>query len=92
MASFNGSGELVDDGQELIGEMSVEARLQTLYGRQLMRPDYGLDLSPLVDRPITTEELLDIGRAIRSSLSEFDVEVKVDQRRNGLIIGVNVDL
>ena len=60
-----------------IQTLGIRARLNTLLGRQLMRPNYGISLTELVDRPLSSEEVANITRVIRASLSGFAVQVIV---------------
>ena len=69
-------------------QVGITARLNTKRGYQLMRPNYGLDLRPLIDRPITGEGLADLNAAIARSLVGFPVRVSVRVRSGQTVIAV----
>ena len=68
-------------GLPAIEWFAITARLRTERGRQLLRPDYGLDTAAVVDRTPAT-----VQREIRAALSDLedvdiaaiDVDVDVD--------------
>ena len=76
------TGAFVDDGGEYVERLGIQTRLGTLYGSQLMRPDYGLDVSPLVDRPSIPVSVA-ISRAVSIALRGFDVNIVVDRAPDG---------
>lgn len=61
--AFDRPGEL-----PYLVQLAVKRRLNTDYGRQLMRPNYGLRVDNLVGRPIT--EVQEIGAYVRESLAD----------------------
>ena len=79
------SGAFVDDGGEYIEQLSIQTRLGTLYGRQLMRPDYGLDVSPLVDRPSLLVSAA-LSRNVSVALRGFDLNLAVDRKADGTTV------
>ena len=52
--------------------MGLTARLSTLYGRQLMRPDYGLDMTDQVGRNLSNLDFIEIRRRIRRAVADLE--------------------
>lgn len=49
--------------------VAITGRLSTLYGRQLMRPDYGLDMTDEVGRNQTNIDFVEIRRRVKRSIA-----------------------
>ena len=49
--------------------IAVKARLSTLYGRQLMRPDYGLDFTDEVGRNLSNLDFVTLRRRVKAAIA-----------------------
>ena len=77
------------DGLEFGVWMAVEARLNTLYGRQLMRPDYGLDLSAFVGRNLPDVQYAELRRRVRAALDPLRPS-SILTEPDGNLLGIRV--
>ena len=71
--------------------IAVEARLNTLYGKQLMRPDYGLDLSAFVGRNLPDVQYAELRRRVRAALHPL-TPTSILTEPDGNLLGIRVVL
>ena len=64
--------ETVQNGLSLGLQQTIRARLSTQLGRQLWRPDYGLDLSPFLQRRLTSGDRARLRARIRNAVADLN--------------------
>lgn len=70
----------VKDGLPWATWMGLTARLRTRYGRQLMRPDYGLDMTDQVGRNVSNLDFVDLRRRVKRAIAPLKPSVVAVQQ------------
>lgn len=89
-ASSGGYAPATIRGIPYLLDLDVIARLGTQFGRQIMRPSYGLDLSPLVDRKNIVPT--DVRRALNDATRGLPARVTARATQTGVEVDSIIEI